>query len=103
MSRRRVLPQEVRDKTHNSFKEVEPLTPQQVIDYLTDKGCVVEYTGTKSKHFKVTGKVRVVNYYGTTGTVHANPVKDKFPQYVQRGMEQMRALERVVGLANVGY
>lgn len=99
----KLTPQEVHDKKHESFKSGTPLSWRQIVAYLEDKGCKVTYTATKSEHFIVVGKVRTVNYYGTTGTVHANPVKGQFPYYIQRGMEQMRALERVVGLSNVGY
>ena len=95
-----------RDMMHSDyqglFKEGESLGAQ-VAEYFRSLGLEVKYTPNKSGHVQVIGKERKVNFYATTGTIHANPVKGKFKEYKLRGASNKRGLERVVSLANHGY
>ena len=99
----KLTPIEVRQVAHTTFKQDRSMTLEQMVAHLVDKGCAVQICNHKNQHLKVTGKVRVVNYYGTTGTVYAEEVEGVHPMYKQRGMELVRSLERTVALANVGY
>jgi hypothetical protein len=65
-------------------------------------GLTVELKNSKSRHFKVSGSIRPVELYASTGTVNAAPF-GKLGSSLARGMYPDRALSRVQSLAKIGH
>lgn len=77
---------------------------QQVAEYFRARGLDATCnTSTQNGHVRVKGQARTVDFYPTTGTIHANPVKGKYRAYKLRGASNERGLERVVSLATHGH
>lgn len=80
------------------------LSISNIIDILSKKGLNVELKNYDSKHLKIKGKVRAVDFYASTGTVSANPVESAKLSYCSyKEMMPERAFERILSLANIGH
>ena len=74
----------------------------EICDFFTSRGLTIKTYFSKNRHMTVTGKVRRVEFYPTTGTVNCIAANGLKP-CTFRDMELNKALERVVTLANIGY
>lgn len=103
---RKLTPIEVRERAHTSFKNEAKMPVPEVMLYLqariNGEHCSVKLHNSKNEHIIIHGKTRTVHFYGTTGTVYAE-AEGEHPSYRLRGASQLKALERAVALANVGY
>lgn len=75
---------------------------KELIAFFEQKGLTVKLNHSKNSHMTITGKVRRVEFYPTTGTVNCIQSNNLKP-CTFREMELSKALERVVTLANIGY
>jgi len=69
---------------------------------LAEKGLTFRLANYDNKHFIVTGKVRTVSLYATTGTVNATR-HDQMKPFTCKKMAPKRAFERLASIANIGY
>jgi hypothetical protein len=65
-------------------------------------GLKAELKDSGARHFKITGGVRPVELYASTGTVNASPYK-KFKSTTVRGMTPNRAFSRAISLVRFGH
>lgn len=78
------------------------VSDQSLINHLRAKGLIVVLKNAKNRHFVVTGKVREVSFYATSGTVNAAPHHGMGSVNI-KGMMPDRAIERVAAVANFGH
>lgn len=78
------------------------ISDRAIVEQLSAKGLVVRLMNSKNRHFVVTGKVREVSFYATSGTVNAAPHNGMGSVNI-KGMIPARAIERVAALANFGH
>lgn len=83
-------------------KKWSALDNKSVLSKLESLGLFVELKNSRNRHFKITGKTRVVELYATTGTVNSAP-QGKMNACSYKGMEPERAFKRILSLANIGY
>lgn len=69
---------------------------------LQEKNLSVRLMNEKNRHFKITGDVRTVELYATTGTVNAVKHGRLKPSKAKLMMPE-RAFSRVLSLANIGH
>ena len=74
----------------------------QIKDAFERCGLKADLKDSGSRHFKITGGVRPVELYATTGTVNAAPFQ-KFGSTTVRGMTPNRAFSRAISLARFGH
>ena len=84
------------------------MSNEELLNYFQERGLQVTIKDnlvglSKNRHTIVKGKARTVHFYPTTGTIYCDPVKSKFKPYRLKEANFQRALERVVGLSNLGY
>jgi hypothetical protein len=75
-----------------------------IVESFIQLGVSVTILNLKNRHMRITGKSRDVDFYANTGTIHARPVKNKFPEFKSlRGLNLDSAILKVVDIANNGY
>lgn len=103
---KRLTPHEVREKSHDDFtaRDWQSLFKRKdaILSGLQSRGLTFSLRNDKNLHVVITGRVREVHFYGTTGTVYA-PANETQQEYRLRGASLEACLDRVAGLSNCGY
>ncbi len=91
------------DLAHPFFSQQREKT-HIIVESFIQLGVSVTILNSKNRHMRITGKAREVDFYANTGTIHARPVKNKFPEFKSlRGLDLNSAILKVVDIANNGY
>lgn len=91
------------DLAHPFFSQQREQT-HIIVELFIKLGVSVAILNLKNRHMRITGKAREVDFYANTGTIHARPVKNKFPEFKSlRGLDLDAAILKVVDVANTGY
>jgi hypothetical protein len=75
---------------------------KEIISFFESKNLTVVINNTKNYHMTITGELRIVQFYPTTGTVNCQPCK-KYKAVKLRDSNPEFAMNRVVDLANLGW
>jgi len=78
------------------------MTDFEIKDLISEKGVKVSLLNTQNRHFKISGKVRDVELYATTGTVNAAKHENLKP-VTAKEMKPHRAILRAVSIADIGH
>lgn len=89
----------ITDELRQAYSQV---SNKDIIAFFEEKGAKIELKNSKNRHFVITGSVREVSLYATSGTVNAKPTKQLGSVNV-KGMMPERALSRALSVANFGH
>jgi hypothetical protein len=73
-----------------------------IVKRIENAGLQANLMPSNNRHIKITGGLRPVELYATTGTVNASPYGQKGASKA-KGMLPERALERAISLAKHGH
>lgn len=103
---KRLTPIEVRERAHSDFTARDfkslQIRKADILDGLSARGLSFSFKNEKNLHVVISGRVREVHFYGTTGTVYAASDASR-QEYRLRGASLEACLERVAGLSNCGH